>query len=133
MKTILYVQIDAYKQVKTILLLRLASRFLSPTQNYLIIGNNSPSITQKIYLQQVQIFCSILLLVSYCHSGVYNRFNRRRDRRATAKCLLSIGNPYSYTLLPHRSDYITLVMSRVAALYMHTCVNTPSLNYTYIC
>ena len=47
MKTTLYVQIDAYNRVRTLLSLKLASRFMSPTQNYLIIGNNSPSMTQN--------------------------------------------------------------------------------------
>ena len=115
MKTILYVHIDAYKRVRTLLLLKLASRFLLPTQNYLItVGNNLPSTTQNLLAESANLVVFSFLPPTFVVPVVFT-IALTDVQQQSAHFPLE-----THALLPHGSDYIKLITSRVAALYLFT-------------
>ena len=91
MKTILHVQIDAYKHVRTLLSLKLASRFQSPT------CSKCKSFVVFFFLPPTIVVVFTIALTDVQQQNAHFPLE-------------------THALLPHESDYITLVTSRVAAL-----------------
>ena len=79
----------------------------------LIIGNNSPGMTQNLLAVLSGLFRSTLLSESCCHSDGYKRLSSKMlffDWKTIPFCLVEVY------------DYITFVMSLVSTLLGNGCV-----------
>ena len=109
MKKVLYVQSDPYEYLELFFCSDLSyNSGHAPTQNMLIINNNSSRMTQNLLAVLSDLSYSTPLRPPFCyHRGVWKRWTNVQQQDALSQLEI-------HTLLPHGNDYTTLVVSHVS-------------------